>query len=137
MNLVILSVGSNIDPLTNVTKAAEILAEINYLISVSRFMKTSPEGNPDQPDFLNGAFYIKTGLDQVSLKDKLKDIEAKLGRTRTSNKNGARTIDLDIVVFNGEVTDPDYERYAFVKKSVDEIFDQIRSKKWKRKIEVE
>ncbi|MFH1964160.1 MAG: 2-amino-4-hydroxy-6-hydroxymethyldihydropteridine diphosphokinase [Acidobacteriota bacterium] len=137
MNLVILSVGSNIDPLTNVTKAAEMLAEINYLISVSRFMKTSPEGNPDQPDFLNGAFYIKTGLDQVSLKDKLKDMEAKLGRTRSSDKNGPRTIDLDIVVFNGEVTDPDYERYIFVKKSVNEIFDQIRSKKWKRKIEVE
>lgn len=136
MNLVILSVGSNIDPLTNVTKAAEMLAEINYLISVSRFMKTSPEGNPDQPDFLNGAFYIKTVLDQISLKDKLKDIETKLGRIRTSDKNGPRTIDLDIVAFNGKVTDPDYERYVFVKKSVDEIFNQIRSEKWKRKIEI-
>ena len=136
MNLVILSVGSNIDPLENIGAAAEMLSETDCLISVSRFLKTSPEGYPHQPDFLNGAFYIKTELDQFSLKNKLKDIEAKLGRIRTSNKDGPRAIDLDIVVFNGVVTDPDYDRYTFVKNSVDEIFDQIRSNKWKRTIEV-
>jgi 2-amino-4-hydroxy-6-hydroxymethyldihydropteridine diphosphokinase len=136
MNLVILSVGSNMNPLTNIKKAAEMLSEINCLISVSQFIKTSPEGNPDQPDFLNGAFYIRTRLGRSSLKDKLKEIESKLGRIRTSDKNGPRTIDLDIVVFNGEVIDPDYDRYTFVKKSVDEIFKQIRSKEWKRMIKV-
>ncbi len=137
MNLVILSVGSNIDPLANIKKAAEILSGLNCLISVSRFQKTSPEGDPEQPDFLNGAFYVKTSLDQGQLRDKLKEIEAQLGRVRTSNKNSPRTIDLDIVVFNGKIIDPDYDQYIFVKKSVDEIFEQIRRKKWKKEIKIE
>ena len=137
MNLVILSVGSNIDPLANIKKAAVILSGLNCLISVSRFQKTSPEGDPEQPDFLNGAFYVKTSLDQGQLRDKLKEIEAQLGRVRTSNKNSPRTIDLDIVVFNGKIIDPDYDQYIFVKKSVDEIFEQIRRKKWKKEIKIE
>ncbi len=137
MNLVILSVGSNMDPMTNITKAAEMLDAMNCLISVSSFVKTSPEGYLDQPDFLNGAFYIKTSLNQKQLRDKLKEIEVNLGRVRTLNKNGPRTIDLDIVGFNGKIIDPDYERYSFVKKSVDEIFEQVRSKAWKLKIQVE
>lgn len=137
MNLVILSVGSNIDPLKNIREAADVLIELNCLISVSGFSRTSPEGYTDQPDFLNGAFYIKTSLDHKQLRDKLKEIEVNLGRVHTQNKNGPRTIDLDIVVFNGKIIDPDYERYVFVKKSVDEIFEQIRRKKWKQKIKVE
>lgn len=136
MNLVILSVGSNIDPLQNVSKAAGILAGMKCLISVSSFHRTEPQGFSDQPEFLNGAFYIKTDLTQPVLNQRLKEIEAELGRVRTSNKHGPRTIDLDIVAFNGEIIDPDYHLYPFVRESVDEIFDQIRSKKWKRKIEV-
>ncbi len=137
MNLVILSVGSNMDPITNIKKAAEMLEAMNCLISVSSFVRTSPEGYPDQPDFLNGAFYIKTSLNREQLRDRLKEIELNLGRVHTLNKNGPRTIDLDIVVFNGKIIDPDYERYSFVKKSVDEILEQVRRKAWKLKIQVE
>lgn len=137
MNLVILSVGSNIDPLANIRKAAETLTRLNCLISVSGFRETRPEGDQDQPDFLNGAFYVKTSLDHGQLRDKLREIESQLGRVRNLNKNSPRTIDLDIVVFNGKIIDPDYERYIFVKKSVDEIFEQIRRKKWKKEIIIE
>jgi len=136
MNLAILSVGSNIDPYENILQAAALLADQHNLISVSSFIWTSPEGFADQPDFLNGAFYIKTDLKLPALKEQLRDIETRLGRIRMPNKNGPRSIDLDIVVFNGRVIDPDYDQYGFVKRSVDEIFQQIRSKKWKRKIEV-
>lgn len=136
MNLVILSVGSNIDPLDNIKKAADILADLDCLVSVSEFIKTSPVGYPDQPEFLNGAFYIRTSLAKTELKNRLMTIETELGRKRTANKNGPRTIDLDIVVFNGEIIDQDYYRYPFVKTVVDEIFKQIRRKKWRRKIKI-
>ncbi len=136
MNLVIVSVGSNIEPLKNINKAADILADMNCLISVSGFVKTRPVGFTDQPDFLNGSFYISTSLNQPELKNKLREIELELGRIRTANKNDPRTIDLDIVVFNGDIVDPDYYRYPFVQTSVDEIFKQIRRKKWRRKIQI-
>jgi len=134
MNQVIVSVGSNMDPLENIGKAADILDGMDFLVSVSRFIRTSPEGFKEQPDFLNGAFYIETSLAEPELKSLLKEIEGRLGRIRTENKNGPRTIDLDIVVFNGEIIDPDYHRYPFVKSSTDEIFEQIRSRKWQREI---
>jgi len=134
MNQVIVSVGSNMDPLENIGKAADILDGMDFLVSVSRFIRTSPEGFKEQPDFLNGAFYIETSLAEPELKSCLKKIEARLGRIRTENKNGPRTIDLDIVAFNGEIIDPDYHRYPFVKSSTDEIFEQIRSRKWQREI---
>ena len=41
------------------------------------------------------------------LKILLKQIENKLERVRTKNKNGPRTIDLDIVLFNNQILDKD------------------------------
>lgn len=137
MNLAIVSVGSNIEPLENIIRSAKTLDEMDCLVSVSSFRKTSPQGMPEQPDFLNGAFYVRTSMNQADLRSRLKEIESSLGRIRTENKNAPRTIDLDIVAFNGEIIDSDYYRYPFVKEAVDEIFSQIRSKQWKKTIKVE
>jgi len=136
MNLAIISVGSNIEPLENIVQAAKSLAEIGWLVSVSAFQRTKPEGMTDQPDFLNGAFYIRTPLNQADLESRLKKMESSQGRVRTSNKDSPRTIDLDIVAFNGEIIDSDYYRYPFVKEAVDEIISQIRSKQWKKTVRV-
>lgn len=127
MNNVIISVGSNIDPEKHVFKARQILAKDQKLIDESKFIKTSPRGFLDQGEFLNGAFFISTNLDARHLKQYLKSIEHNLGRIRTSNKNGPRTIDLDIVVFNNQIVDQDYFQYDFVKFAVDEIRSRNRS----------
>lgn len=55
------------------------------------------------------------------MKAHLKKIETQLGRVRTNNKNGPRTIDLDIVKIDGNIVDDGYYKYGFVKKSVDEL----------------
>ena len=136
MNLAIISVGSNIEPLENIVQASKALAEMGWLVSVSAFRRTKPEGMTAQPDFLNGAFYIRTPLNQSDLESRLKEMESYQGRVRTSNRNAPRSIDLDIVAFNGEIIDSDYYRYPFVKEAVDEIFSQIRSKQWKKTIRV-
>jgi 7,8-dihydro-6-hydroxymethylpterin-pyrophosphokinase len=44
-----------------------------------------------------------------------------MGRDRTAPKFGPRNIDLDIVVWNGEIVDNDYYTRDFLQKSVDEI----------------
>jgi 7,8-dihydro-6-hydroxymethylpterin-pyrophosphokinase len=44
-----------------------------------------------------------------------------MGRDRTGPKFGPRCIDLDIVVWNGEIVDEDYYTRDFLQKSVAEL----------------
>ena len=124
MNKVIISVGSNIEPEKHVSAAKKILTLDQLLLDESRFNRTSPRGFLNQPAFLNGAFFIRTSLEFQELKKYLKSVENQLGRIRTSNKNGPRTIDLDIVLFNDDVVDLDYYKYDFVKVAVDELLSR-------------
>ena len=124
VNKVIISVGSNIEPEKHVSEAKQILTQDKLLLDESRFNKTLPRGYINQPAFLNGAFFIHTSLEIQELKKYLKTVENQLGRIRTFNKNGPRTIDLDIVLFNNDVVDLDYYKYDFVKVAVDEILSR-------------
>ncbi len=119
MNAVILGVGSNIDPEKHIRMALELLSEIGQVEKVSQWVKTAPVGISDQPDFINGAVKITTSLEREALARYLKKLEERLGRDRSAPKFGPRTIDLDIVVWNGQITDPDYYTRDFLKKSVD------------------
>lgn len=121
MNEVIIGIGSNIDAETNISKMLEILKGYVEIVKVSSFIKTKPIGVENQPEFTNGAVKIITNLSQHELNDLLKEIEDKMGRDRTAPKFGPRNIDLDIVVWNGEIVDKDYYTRDFLQKSVSEI----------------
>jgi 2-amino-4-hydroxy-6-hydroxymethyldihydropteridine diphosphokinase len=123
VNRVIISLGSNIDPMYNIGEALSILGESVEVVKVSRLVRTSPIGMSDQPDFINGAVRIDTHLPQPELLKLLKTIEDRLGRDRTLPKYGPRTIDLDVVVWNGTISDPDYYTRSFLKEAVDEVAD--------------
>ena len=125
LNKAIITVGSNIEPETHIERARKMIAAEHTLVAVSDLVQTTPQGFAEQVDFLNGAFSIETGLDIEGLEAYLKEIEATLGRVRTENKNGPRTIDLDITVFNGEIIDNDFYRYDFVRKAVTELMPEI------------
>jgi 2-amino-4-hydroxy-6-hydroxymethyldihydropteridine diphosphokinase len=60
-------------------------------------------------------------LDRPAFEAYLKDLEARLGRVRTENKFGPRTIDIDVVVWNGEIVNEDYYTRDFVRNAVDEL----------------
>lgn len=88
---------------------------------LSSLYETEPVGYEDQDDFLNGVAVIETYLDPYDLLHFLLKTEDDLHRVRTI-KNGPRTIDLDILLYEGfneqtrELTVPHprmYER-AFV-----------------------
>jgi 2-amino-4-hydroxy-6-hydroxymethyldihydropteridine diphosphokinase len=55
------------------------------------------------------------------LKFLLRQIENQLGRDRSKPKFSSRTIDLDIVVWNGNITDEDYYTRDFLRNSVNEV----------------
>ena len=120
-NTVIIGIGSNLDADSNIPKMLDILKKYVDVVKVSSMIKTKPIGIENQPDFTNGAVKIMTDLNREDLTVFLKAIEDQLGRDRTVAKFGPRCIDLDIVVWNGEIVDDDYYTRDFLKKSVDEI----------------
>jgi 2-amino-4-hydroxy-6-hydroxymethyldihydropteridine diphosphokinase len=102
-----LVLGSNIAPAQNLRLALTMLRERSELRSVSSIWKTASY-EKSGPDFHNMAAHISTNQSAEDLKWKvLRAIEAELGRVRTDDKNAPRTIDLDIIIFDGQVLDED------------------------------
>lgn len=120
-NIAILGIGSNINAEENISEMLEILGQQVEILKVSAFVKTSPIGIEDQPEFTNGAVKISTDLNQDELNSLLKNVEDLMGRDRSVPKFGPRTIDLDIVIWNGQVVDEDYHTRDFLQKSVQEL----------------
>ena len=117
----IVGIGSNIEPEQNIAAALFLLRQEQELVHISSLIKTSPIGITDQPDFLNGAAKILTTMEIADFRSYLKNIEDRLKRDRTAPKFGPRTIDLDIVIWDGEIIDPDYYSRDFLRVAVDEI----------------
>jgi 2-amino-4-hydroxy-6-hydroxymethyldihydropteridine diphosphokinase len=118
-NSCIIGIGSNIHPYENIYNAVKVLEERFEVLYCSAFSRTAPIGMCNQPDFLNGAVLIQTILNEEDVTTCLKRIEDLLGRDRSIPKYGPRTIDLDLVMWNGKIVDQDYYNRGFLKKSVD------------------
>lgn len=121
INTCIIGIGSNIDAERNIKMMLIVLKSRVKVVELSKFIKTKPIGIEDQPDFTNGVVKIETILTRDKLNKLLKKIEDGLGRDRTSPKFGPRTIDLDIIIWNGKVVDNDYYSRDFLRSSIQEI----------------
>ncbi len=117
-NDVIVGLGSNIDPMTHIEKALTQIKTRFLNVKVSEFIFTEPIGFKHQAHFCNGAVRFRTDLSTEALKSWLLALEDTLGRIRTENKNGPRTIDLDILVWNGKIVDPDVEERDFLQNAL-------------------
>lgn len=125
MNTVVIAVGSNIEPEKNVKLAKKFISKDLKLIKASQFIKTKALGITDQDDFLNGVLLIESRLNLMDLKQLLRKIEDKIGRVRKNNKSGPRCIDLDVVVWNGNIIDNDVYEREFLKNSLIEIMPEL------------
>lgn len=103
-NIAYLSLGSNIEPESNLSAALRLLACYTDLLAVSSVWETKPVGLIDQANFLNAAAIVATELPADQLKQQvLLKIESRLGRQRQANKNAPRPIDIDIMFFNRQI----------------------------------
>jgi 2-amino-4-hydroxy-6-hydroxymethyldihydropteridine diphosphokinase len=127
MNTAIVSVGSNIEPEYNVKAARELVAQLHELAGCSDFEQTEPLERPGQPEYLNGAFLVRTGMNREALRASLKGIEKRLGRVRGPDRYIARRIDLDIVVWNGRVVDDDYHTRDFVRRACVQLLPELEN----------
>jgi len=92
--------GSNLGDRAPILRAAVALMEERGLkvTRTSSVWETAPIPD-DQPQFLNAAVAIETGLEPLALLKLLKQIEHDLGR-RPTRRWGPRTIDLDILFYD-------------------------------------
>ncbi len=105
MNVAYLSLGSNIEPEKNIVAAVERLSDFGNISAVSTVWETLPDGDPNQDNYLNACITLTTQLDAWDLRrGAIETVESALARTRDpQNRAAARTIDIDIMLFNSEI----------------------------------
>ncbi len=100
-----IAAGSNVgDRLSHLTQARALLSEtpgIEQLASSGTY-ETKPVGGPPQGAYLNAVWQIQTNLAAEALLRLLLAIEHEQGRIR-AEKNGPRTLDLDVLDFDGQI----------------------------------
>jgi len=111
MTTVLIGVGSNIDPELHLLQAAEDLRMLFTSITFSEVYRSKAVGM-EGDDFLNACCLFEYEKGQQDLKSILKHIEDEHGRDRSEGSWKPRTLDLDILMFHGEVVDDDIYRYA-------------------------
>ncbi|MFY9681986.1 MAG: 2-amino-4-hydroxy-6-hydroxymethyldihydropteridine diphosphokinase [Candidatus Sulfotelmatobacter sp.] len=104
-NLVYLSLGSNVgDREGQLREARARLGAVGRVVAVSSFYETEPLEFTQQPWFLNSALALETSKTPQQLMAAILDIEQEMGRRRLQKK-GPRSIDIDILLFDGTVMD--------------------------------
>lgn len=101
-----LGFGANLgDPARTLREAAaELGPRVGVLEAGSRIYRTRPVGLTDQPEFRNAVARVRTHLSADALLDALLAVEAEFGRVRDI-RWGPRTLDLDLVWYEGEERD--------------------------------
>ncbi|MBS3804725.1 MAG: 2-amino-4-hydroxy-6-hydroxymethyldihydropteridine diphosphokinase [Oleiphilaceae bacterium] len=97
--LVYLGVGSNIDRERHITAALDILSEEFGGLAASSVYESEAVGF-NGTNFLNMVVELRTSLAVGALSARLKQIEADHGRRRNAPKFAARTLDLDMLVYD-------------------------------------
>jgi 2-amino-4-hydroxy-6-hydroxymethyldihydropteridine diphosphokinase len=71
------------------------------LLRISPSYRSEPLGVEQvQPDYLNTVFEVRVSLTAAALLERLLDIENRLGRVRDGQRNAARTVDLDLLLYD-------------------------------------
>ena len=121
MNDSIIGIGSNIEADRNIKEMLRLLAAKVEIVQVSQMVQTKPIGITEQADYTNGAVRIRTEMSLETLSLYLKMLEDQMGRDRKQKKFGPRNIDLDILIWNNAIVDPDYYTRDFLRNSAAEL----------------
>lgn len=120
LRLYVIGLGANLgDRRQSLRSAVVALAGAGELVRLSDLYETAPIG-PPQPDYLNAAALLRSGLAPGALLTALLEVEQQHGRERRG-KWGPRTLDLDLLCSPGLVhvepaltlPHPELERRAF------------------------
>lgn len=105
-----IGLGSNLDqPLAHIKQAAEALGQIpqTQLLALSPLYRSKAVGPGEQPDYINAAAALETSLPPLKLLHQLQAIENQQGRKRGPVRWVARTLDLDLLIFDNITLETD------------------------------
>ncbi|MCK9637735.1 MAG: 2-amino-4-hydroxy-6-hydroxymethyldihydropteridine diphosphokinase [Methylobacter tundripaludum] len=134
---VYIGLGSNLaNPAEQIKSARTAITQIDGVkeLAFSSLYHSAPMGPQDQPDYVNAVMCIETRLPPIELLRCLQHIENDQGRVRKAERWGARTLDLDMLIYGDRTIElPDLtvphvgiaER-AFVLYPLYEIAPQLR-----------
>lgn len=126
-HLAYLSLGSNIEPKSNLVKAIQLLQKHGTLEKISNAWESESVGAPG-PNYLNACILLITPLEQHQLKEQiLLPLERALGRKREDNQFAPRTMDIDIVIFDRQSCGDKYWDQAFVVVPLAEIYPNFQN----------
>jgi len=99
-----LAIGSNIDAEQNISRCLALLQQLPKCWDwvISNWYLTRPWGMTEQANFINLVAGVTTHLSAPALFAEMQHIELELERVR-AEKNGPRTIDLDLLLFGDAV----------------------------------
>ena len=110
--MIVIGLGANLPsasgaPDATLRAALDALESRDVIIDkISPFYRTQAWPNPADPFFVNAVAVVSTRLKPPDLLQLLHDIEAEFGRDRaTSLPNAPRTLDLDLIDYDGLVQD--------------------------------
>lgn len=107
--LAYIGLGSNLsNPQMQLVQAMSAMAALPACrdLKTSSFYRSRPMGPQDQPEYLNAVASLETNLAPEALLDALQAIEKAQGRVR-DERWGARTLDLDILLYGDELISSD------------------------------
>jgi 2-amino-4-hydroxy-6-hydroxymethyldihydropteridine diphosphokinase len=101
-------IGANLgDRESTIRRAVTLLDAVSdvEVVAMSRLRETEPWGPVPQPRYLNGAVELQTTLTPRALLEAMLAIELELGRVRSGERWGPRTLDLDLLLVDDAVVD--------------------------------
>ena len=139
--MILVGIGSNLSgrvgtPIETVKESLTALQENGMsILACSEFYNTPPVGPPGQSDYVNLVVRVSSLLMPHGLLDRLQLIESQFGRQR-SVKWGARTLDLDMLDWNGHqmqgrlnLPHPELTKRGFVLRPLMDVAPEWRDPK--------
>ncbi len=108
LHTIYIGLGSNLEnPVSQINAARIAIGLIDGVTEVafSSLYHSLPMGPQDQPDYVNAVIGVETRLAPIDLLHQLQAIEAAQGRVRKGERWGARTVDLDVLLYGDQDID--------------------------------
>ncbi len=106
MSICYIGLGSNLGhSVAYLDNALDSLKVSEYIknIKTSSFYRSKPHGPQDQPDYINAVTHFETTLSPRDLLVFLQKIEKINDRKRNGKRWGARTLDLDLLLYDNNI----------------------------------
>jgi 2-amino-4-hydroxy-6-hydroxymethyldihydropteridine diphosphokinase len=128
-----ISIGSNIDKEKNILASLRALEHHFGQLTISSIYESEPVGFTGDT-FYNLAVGFNSNLSVKEVAKQLRQIELDNGRTRDCQKFSARTLDLDLILYDDlilndgrlQIPRDEIERYAFVLEPLAEIAPTLK-----------